>query len=108
MLMGAEALHIPQDAIDAETASAVADRFKILADPTRVRLLSVLAQRELCVSELTKILGMEQSAVSHQLRTLRACHLVRHRKVGRQVYYRLKDHHIKELLSHSIDHMRAV
>jgi len=104
--MSAEALH--KDAIDAKTASAVADRFKILADPTRVRLLSVLAQRELCVSELTEILGMEQSAVSHQLRTLRGCQLVRHRKVGRQVYYRLQDYHIKELLSHSIDHMSAL
>ena len=100
--MDVKAVRGQQDAIDAETASAVADRFKILADPTRVRLLSALAQRELCVSELTEILDMEQSAVSHQLRTLRGCKLVRHRKVGRQVYYRLKDHEIKELLSNSL------
>ena len=96
------------DALDAETASAVAERFKILADPTRVRLLSLLAQRELCVSELTEILEMEQSAVSHQLRTLRGFQLVRYRKVGRQVYYRLKDQDIQELLSQSLAHMRAV
>lgn len=96
------------DAIDSEIATAVADRFKVLADPTRVRLLSALAEQELCVSELTELLGMEQSAVSHQLRTLRGLHLVRHRKVGRQVYYRLHDRHIEELLSRSLALMQSL
>lgn len=84
--------------LDTETAIAIADKFKILSDPTRVRLLSILAEKEVCVSELTQILDMEQSAVSHQLRTLRGCQLVRNRKVGRQVYYSLNDPHIRELL----------
>ncbi len=88
----------PKPFMDTTTARAVAHRFKMLADPTRVRLLFALAERELCVSEMTEALNMEQSAVSHQLRTLRACNLVQHRKVGRQVYYRLHDRQIQELL----------
>ena len=108
--MCANAVHKPEPngTIDTRTATAVADRFKILADPTRVRLLSVLSDRELCVSELTTLLDMEQSAVSHQLRTLRGLKLVRHRKVGRQVYYRLNDRHIKELLSNSLAHIQTI
>lgn len=91
--------------LDTQAASAVADRFKILSDPTRVRLLAALVDRELCVSELTDILQMEQSAVSHQLRTLRSWQLVRNRKVGRQVYYTLNDQYIRDLLSRSLAHM---
>lgn len=92
----------PQMTLDVESATTVANQFKILADPTRVRLLSALATRELCVSELTDLLEMQQSAVSHQLRTLRALHLVEYRKVGRQVYYRLQDNLIKDMLTRSI------
>ncbi|KAB2902328.1 MAG: winged helix-turn-helix domain-containing protein [Anaerolineae bacterium] len=88
--------------VDAETAAVVAETFKILADPTRVRLLAVLATREVCVSELTQLLEMEQSAISHQLRTLRALRLVRNRKVGRQVYYSLEDHPIRDLLTQGV------
>jgi ArsR family transcriptional regulator, lead/cadmium/zinc/bismuth-responsive transcriptional repressor len=93
-----------KETLDCDTAIAMADRFKVLADPTRVRLLAALAEREICVSELTEILDMEQSAVSHQLRTLRGLHLVQYRKAGRQVYYRLHDQYIQELLSHSLAH----
>jgi len=85
-----------------DTAVAVADRFKILSDPTRVRLLTALAEREHCVSELTDMLQMEQSAISHQLRNLRSLDLVHHRKVGRQVYYRLNDEYIEALLMQSL------
>ncbi|MFP4323574.1 MAG: ArsR/SmtB family transcription factor, partial [Anaerolineales bacterium] len=81
--------------IDEQLARHVADRFKMLADPTRVRVLFALAEREMCVSEITQALGMEQSTISHQLRTLRAWKLVNYRKAGRQVYYRLNDRHIQ-------------
>lgn len=94
-------------ALDKDTAIAVADHFKMLSDPTRVRLLAVLAEGELCVSELTEILDMEQSAVSHQLRSLRSYQLVRNRKVGRQVYYTLNDQRIRDLLSSSLAHMQS-
>ncbi len=90
------------DALDTDLADAMADRFKVLADPTRLRLLALLAEREVCVSELTRLLDMEQSAISHQLSKLRDQKLVQHRKAGRQVYYRLKDEYIQQLLSHSL------
>jgi len=102
--MGAK--KIANGTMDSDTAIAVADHFKILSDPTRVRLLSALAERELCVSELTILLNMEQSRVSHQLRTLRGLQLVQYRKVGRQVYYRLHNRHIRDLLTRSLAQVR--
>ncbi|NJL93827.1 MAG: helix-turn-helix transcriptional regulator [Anaerolineae bacterium] len=97
-----------QAALDFATARTVAERFKVLSDPTRVRLLAALAERELCVTELTQILDMEQSAVSHQLRALRSSELVRNRRVGRQVYYSLNDHHIRDLLSSGLSYTQDV
>jgi DNA-binding transcriptional ArsR family regulator len=94
--------------LNLDQAEAVADRFRVLADPTRVRLLCALAQRELCVSELTDLLGMEQSAVSHQLRTLRGYGLVDARKEGRLVYYRLCDSDIRRWLSQSVTELDGV
>lgn len=94
-------------ALDGDTAAALAALFKALADPTRVRLISALAARqELCVNDLTALLGMEQSAVSHQLRTLREWRLVRRRRLGRQIYYSLDDEHVRDLLLRSLEHVR--
>ncbi len=94
------------DLLDNKSAVALADFFKALADPTRVRMLSALARTELCVNDLTLILNMEQSAVSHQLRALRKWRLVRHRKVGRQVYYTLDLDHTPEYFIRSLDSAR--
>ncbi len=94
------------DLLDDKTATALADVFKAMADPTRVRMLSALANTELCVNDLTMMLNMEQSAVSHQLRTLREWRLVRHRKVGRQVYYTLDIDHIPDFVRRSLDRAR--
>lgn len=85
---------------------ALADLFKILGDATRVRMLLALAQRELCVCDLTAIIGMSQSAVSHQLRYLRAAKLVRYRKEGKNVFYALDDDHVTGLLMQALDHIR--
>src|SRR5258708_39757300 len=91
------------DLLDDKSAIALADFFKAMADPTRVRMLSALARTELCVNDLTLILNMEQSAVSHQLRALRKWRLVRHRKVGRQVYYTLDLDHTPDYFIRSLD-----
>ncbi len=72
-------------------AQQMAEFFKALADPSRLRLLSALTQRELCVSDLAALVEMSESAVSHQLRSLRALRLVRYRKEGRKVFYALDD-----------------
>ncbi len=92
--------------LDATTAERLANLFKALADPTRVRLIAVLARTELCVNDLTAVLGMTQSAVSHQLSALRRWHLVRRRRRGRLMYYRLDDEHVRDLIARSLEHVR--
>ena len=92
--------------VDGLTATRVAQLFKALSDPSRVRIVSVLAHTELCVHDLSAALGMSQSAVSHQLRSLREMRLVRFRKEGRQVYYRLDDQHISELFFSGLEHVQ--
>ncbi len=83
-----------------------ADVFKVLGDPTRMRLLYALTQRELCVCDLSAILNMTQSAVSHQLRVLRGARLVRYRKAGKIVYYTLADEHVVQLIDVGVNHAR--
>jgi DNA-binding transcriptional ArsR family regulator len=91
--------------IDGLSATRVAQLFKALADPSRVRIISVLAHTELCVYDLAATLGMSQSAVSHQLSRLREIHLVRYRKDGRHIYYQLDDKHILELFQSGLEHV---
>ncbi len=91
--------------IDAPQAGRLAQIFAALADPTRLQLISALNQRELCVCDLAAVLGMSQSAVSHQLRLLRALGLVRNRKEGRVVYYALDDEHIRDLFERGLEHI---
>ncbi len=91
--------------IDSLTASSLARTFQALADPTRLRLISALNQTELCVCDLAAVLGLSQSAVSHQLRSLRDLRLVKNRKVGRTVYYSLQDEHIRDLFERGLEHI---
>jgi len=91
--------------VDGLAATRLAETFKALSDPTRVRIISALSHTELCVCDLAATLGMSQSAVSHQLRTLRQLRLVKNRKEGRQVYYTLDDDHIYELFQCGLDHV---
>jgi len=91
--------------IDREQAQRVAEMLSMLADPNRVRILQTLSLAdELCVCDLALLVGMNQSAVSHQLRLLRISRVVQPNKVGRIVYYRLADEHIRHVLSDAIDH----
>ncbi len=83
----------------------MAEFFSALADPTRLRLISLLAIEECCVCDLAEQLGMTDSAISHQLRSLRSARLVRYRKEGRQVFYRLHDHHVIELYRTVQEHL---
>jgi len=86
-------------------AQRMAELFSVLADPSRLRLLSALAQQELCVCDLAAAVKMSESAVSHQLRTLRALRLVSYRKAGRNVYYGLADSHITNLYREVAEHL---
>lgn len=88
-----------------EKAQRMAEFFSLLGDTNRLRILSVLAKQELCVCDLAVTLDMTESAVSHQLRTLKAMRLVAYQKRGRKVFYRLLDHHVLELYSAVADHL---
>lgn len=90
---------------DAATVAALAETFKALGDPTRVRLLTALSRAELCVCDLAALVGPSESAVSHQLRLLRSLRLVRSRREGRRVFYRLDDDHIARLLAQGLEHV---
>ena len=79
--------------------------WKRFCDPSRLRLLSVLAKQELCVCDLATIVDMSESAVSHQLRTLRTMRVVSYRKKGRKVFYSLDDNHILELYRTTAEHL---
>ena len=85
---------------------SVADTFRVLGDPTRVRILDALAEGELCVQNLAARVGISESAVSHQLRLLRTMRLVRVRREGRLAFYAVDDHHILELLRQARTHVQ--
>ena len=89
----------------ARTVEGLADTFRVLGDPTRVRILDALASGELCVCDIASLVGISESAVSHQLRLLRSMRLVRPRRAGRLVYYAVDDHHILALLNQAMTHV---
>lgn len=89
-----------------KTAVALAGAFKVLGDPTRVRILDVLAEREVPVCDLAGLVGLTQSAVSHQLRLLRSNRLVKSRRDGRHIYYSADDQHIVKLFEQGLKHVQ--
>ena len=93
---------------DTATVEALADTFRILGDPTRIRIVDALAQGDLCVHELSDRVGISESAVSHQLRLMRTMRIVRGRREGRCVYYTLDDQHILDLFQQGLRHVTEV
>lgn len=92
--------------VDEDTARRTADLFAILSDPTRLQILHALASaEELCVCDLSVLVGASQSAVSHQLRSLRAAGVVARRRQGRVMAYRLADDHVRKLLATGLEHI---
>ncbi len=85
---------------------SLAETFKTLGDPTRVKVLQALSVEELCVCDLAKLLGISESATSHQLRVLRNKKLVRYRKEGKMAFYSLDDEHIDVLMKVALQHVR--
>jgi ArsR family transcriptional regulator, lead/cadmium/zinc/bismuth-responsive transcriptional repressor len=85
--------------------AVIAETFRVLGDPTRVRILDALAVGELCVCDIATFVGISESAVSHQLRLLRSMRLVRRRRAGRQIFYTLDDQHILQLLRLAATHV---
>jgi len=91
-----------------EVVAALAETFKLLGDPTRIKIAFALSREELCVCDLANLIGVSQSAVSHSLRALRQMKLVAFRKEGKSAYYRLDDDHIVHLLDEGFGHIEEL
>lgn len=106
VIVDAEAVRsVREHGISDDLTVKVAEIFKALADPTRVRILHALSHAELCVGDLAAVLEMSESAVSHQLRLLRSLHVVRARRDGKLVFYALDDEHVTRLFQLSLEHL---
>ncbi|CAM4096513.1 MAG: HTH-type transcriptional repressor CzrA [Anoxybacillus sp.] len=92
--------------LDEETLFIVSQTFKALSDPTRIRILYLLSQKEYSVNEIAEKLSLGQSAVSHQLRFLKNLRLVKYRRAGTTLYYSHDDKHVMNILKQTIDHAR--
>lgn len=87
------------------TLFQLAELFKVFGDTTRIRIMCVLFQKELCVFEIAELLEMGQSAISHQLRLLRGAHLVKVKREGKQSYYSLDDEHVRKIYQMGLEHI---
>ena len=92
---------IPKD----EILYDLSDFFKTLGDSTRMKILFVLFKTEMCICDIEKLIGMTQSAVSHQLRVLKQARLIKFRKEGKIVYYSLDDEHVKQIFDQGLEHI---
>lgn len=92
---------IPKD----EILYDLAEFFKVFGDSTRIKIICALFESEMCVCDLSALLGVSQSAISHQLRTLKSNRLVKYRREGKVVYYALDDDHIKHIFDEGLNHI---
>ena len=105
--------HVHQEIVDKvertmpedEILYDLAELFKIFGDSTRIKILYVLFESEMCVCDIAKLLGMTQSAISHQLRSLKQSKLVTYRREGKTVFYSLADGHVRTILGQGMEHI---
>ncbi|MBQ8647998.1 MAG: winged helix-turn-helix transcriptional regulator [Oscillospiraceae bacterium] len=90
---------------DDELLYDLAELFKVFGDSTRIKILYALFEAEMCVCDIANLLGLTQSAISHQLRTLKANKLVRARREGKTVYYSLADQHVRSIVGQGMEHV---
>ena len=88
-----------------EILEQIAELFKGFCDPTRVHILSLLLQQELCVNEIAEAVELSQSAISHQLRLLKQMHLIKFRREGKNILYSLADDHVRTILEMGLEHV---
>ena len=108
-----EFIHVHEDVVeqvkgnmpDDETLYDLADLFRIFADSTRIKILYVLFESEMCVCDIAQLLGMTQSAISHQLRARKQSKLVKYRREGKTVFYSLADSHVRTILDQGMEHV---
>lgn len=92
--------------LEEDKLNTMADFFKVFSDPTRLKIINVLLCEDMCVSDIAVILNMTHSAISHQLKFLKNYNIVKDTKVGKVVYYKLDDDHIKEIFEKGLEHIR--
>lgn len=97
--------HAKAELLAENTVQQLAETFKILGDATRIKILCVLARREMCVCDIAETLSMGQSAISHQLRVLRGARLVKFRRDGKEAWYSLDDDHVVDLMRQGLEHI---
>ncbi len=100
-----EAKKVEECQLDEAVLFDLAELFKIFGDSNRIRILYALSDAELCVSDIARMLGLSSSAVSHQLRILRASKLVRCRREGKIIFYMLDDDHVKDIINSGLEHV---
>ena len=113
LLERCELIHVHEDIVekvkanmpDEETLYDLADLFRIFADSTRIKILYALYEEELCVGAIAQLLGMTQSAISHQLRALKQAKLVKYRREGKTIFYSLADDHVVTILAQGMEHI---
>ena len=98
-------LYVKSKMLDDDVLISMADFYKALSDSTRIKIINVINESELCVCDIASILNMTKSAVSHQLKNLREMNLIKSRKQGKEVYYSLADEHVKEVFDISKIHV---
>ena len=91
-----------------ELLYGLSEFYKIFGDQTRLRILDALLNKPLCLNEISELLDMTQSAISHQLKNLRTSNLVKTEKIGKNVYYSISDEHIKIILKYGLEHISDV
>ncbi len=96
---------VTQDLPEDEILYDLAELFKIFGDSTRIKILYVLFESEMCVCDIAQLLGMTQSAISHQLRLLKQSKLVKYRREGKTVFYSLADGHVRTILGQGMEHV---
>lgn len=96
---------IQDDLLGSEEAYDLSELFKVLGDPTRLRILFTLLKSEMCVCDIVELLDVTQSAVSHQLRVLKQARLVKYRREGKSVIYSIADDHVKTIIAMAIEHV---
>lgn len=97
--------NVSQNMPDEEMLYDLAEFYKVFADSTRIKILYALSKAEMCVCDIAEILGVSQSAVSHQLRMLKQMKLVKYRREGKSIFYSLSDEHIEDILSKGMEHI---
>lgn len=98
--------YVKENMLSEKTFMKLSELFKILGDYTRIKIIYSLSKKELCVCDISEVVQMSQSAISHQLRILKAARLVKFRREGKSVYYSLDDEHIDRLFNAGLEHVK--